>query len=54
MTDERMALIELIEKSADADFVREPLAFAADRLMALEVDGLTPRSLRAAARPCRR
>ena len=41
MTDNRMALIELIEKSADADLVRELLAFAADRLMALEVEGLT-------------
>jgi transposase-like protein len=41
MTDERMALIELIEKSADADLVRELLAFAAERLMALEVEGLT-------------
>ena len=39
MTEERMALIELIEKGADADLVREPLAFAADRLMALEVEG---------------
>jgi putative transposase len=41
MTDERMALLDLIEKSADADLVREMLAFAADRLMAVEVDGLT-------------
>jgi transposase-like protein len=41
MTDDRMALIKLIEKSADADLVRELLAFAADRLMALEVEGLT-------------
>jgi Transposase, Mutator family len=41
MTDDRMALIELIEKSADADLVREMLAYAADRLMALEVEGLT-------------
>ena len=41
MTDERMALIELIEKDADADLVREPLALAADRLMALEVEGRT-------------
>ncbi len=38
MTDERMALIELIEKGADADLVRELLAFAADRMMALEVE----------------
>ena len=41
MTEERMALIELIEKGADADLVRELLAFAADRLMALEVEGRT-------------
>jgi putative transposase len=41
MTDERMALLELIEKSADADLVREMLAFAAERLMAMEVTVLT-------------
>lgn len=35
MTDERMALIDLIEKQADTDLVREMLAFAADRIMAL-------------------
>ena len=29
MTDERMALLELIEKGADADLVREFLAYAA-------------------------
>jgi hypothetical protein len=38
MTDERMALIELIEKGADADLVRDMLAFAAERLMSLEVE----------------
>jgi putative transposase len=38
MTDERMALLELIEKGADADLVRELLAFASERLMAAEVD----------------
>jgi transposase-like protein len=38
MTDERMALIELIEKQADSDLVREMLAFAADRIMDLEVE----------------
>jgi putative transposase len=37
MTDDRMALIELIEKGADSDLVRELLAFAADRMMELEV-----------------
>ena len=38
MTDERMALIELIEKRADSDLVREMLAFAADRIMEVEVE----------------
>jgi transposase-like protein len=38
MTDERMALIELIEKQADSDLVREMLAYAADRIMDLEVE----------------
>jgi putative transposase len=41
MTDDRMALLELIEKGADADLVRDLLALAADRLMAAEVDQLT-------------
>jgi putative transposase len=41
MTDERMALIELIEKGAGADLVREMLAFAADRLMEAEVSART-------------
>ena len=41
MTDDRMALLELIEKRADTDLVREMLAFAAARLMDLEVETLT-------------
>ncbi len=41
MTDDRMALLELIEKRADTDLVREMLAFAAGRLMDLEVETLT-------------
>jgi transposase-like protein len=40
MTTDRMALLELIEKRADGDLVRELLAFAAERLMAAEVEGL--------------
>jgi transposase-like protein len=35
-----MLFQDLIEKSSDADFLREMIGFAADRLMALEVDGL--------------
>ncbi|MDQ5812364.1 MAG: IS256 family transposase [Actinomycetota bacterium] len=41
MTDDRMALLELIEKRADTDLVREMLAFAAERLMELEVEAKT-------------
>ena len=41
MTDDRMALIELIEKGADGDLVRELLAFAAERMMELEVEAET-------------
>ena len=40
MTTDRMALLELIEKRADGDLVRELLAYAAERLMAAEVEGL--------------
>lgn len=41
MTDDRVALLELIEKSADADLVREMLGFAAERLMEAEVRART-------------
>jgi putative transposase len=36
-----MALLELVEKSADADLVREMLAFAAERIMDAEVEAMT-------------
>mgnify|MGYP005861377679 CR=1 FL=1 len=38
MTEERMALIERVEKQADGDLVREMLAFAAERIMEAEVE----------------
>ena len=41
MTDEMMTLPTLLEKSADADLLREMIGFAAQRLMELEVEGLT-------------
>lgn len=52
MTEDRMALIELIEKGADSDLVRELLAFAADRMMELEVEARTgaPAGVRSADR----
>ena len=58
MTEERMALIELIEKQADGDLGQEMLAFAAERIMEAAVEARTgpamlrpafPRFFRAAA-----
>lgn len=41
MTDKRMALIELVERRADCDLLREMLAFAAERIMDVEVEART-------------
>jgi hypothetical protein len=41
MTDAMMSLCTLLEKSSDADLLREMVGFAAQRLMELEVESLT-------------
>src|ERR1700738_5622489 len=41
MTDEMMILRTLLEKSSDADLLREMVGFAAHRLMELEVESVT-------------
>ena len=41
MTEDTIALRGLMEKSGDSDFLREMIGFAAQRLMELEVGGLT-------------
>jgi len=41
MTDDMMNLLALMEKSADTDFLREMIGYGAQRLMELEVGGLT-------------
>jgi len=40
MTDEKIALRELLEKGSDATFLREMIGFAAKRLMELEMEGM--------------
>lgn len=56
MTDERMALLELVEKEADCDLVREMLAFAAERIMEMEVEGVAgaPKGARSPLRETQR
>jgi transposase-like protein len=41
MTDDMMTLRTLVEKSSDSDLLREMIGFAAQRLMEIDVSGLT-------------
>ena len=40
MTDDRIALRELLEKGSDASFLREMIGFAAQRLMELQAESV--------------
>ncbi|WP_408847014.1 hypothetical protein [Acidocella facilis] len=40
MTDDKIALSRLLEKSSDVGFLREMIALAAERLMGLETEAL--------------
>ena len=40
MTDDRMALAQLLEKGSDSDLLREMIGYVAQRLMQLDVEGL--------------
>ena len=41
MTEDTMNLRGLLEKTADSDLLREMISFSAQRLMEVEVEGLT-------------
>src|SRR6202162_6070817 len=41
MTDDRMALQALLEKTPDADYLRQMIGFAAQRLMELDIENRT-------------
>lgn len=45
MTDDRMALAEMLEKACDGDLVREMIALMAQRLMDADVPALVDATL---------
>ena len=47
MTEDKIALKALLEQASDADFLRDIIGFAAERMMALEVEALTGADYRA-------
>ena len=47
MTEDKIALKALLEQASDADFLRDMIGFAAERMMALEVQALTGADYRA-------
>lgn len=56
MTDGMMCLRRLVEKASDADLLREMIGCAGERLMAMEVGGLTGGACgeKSAGRPAQR
>jgi hypothetical protein len=50
MTIDRMTLKALIEKGSDDDLLREMIGFVANRMMDMEVEGLTGWNERSVAR----
>lgn len=50
MTDDRMALAQLLEKGSDSDLPREMIGYVAQRLMQIDVDGLVGAGHGSAAR----
>jgi len=47
MTEDKIALKALLEQASDTDFLRDMIGFAAERMMALEVQALTGADYRA-------
>jgi hypothetical protein len=52
MTDDMMNLRTLVEKTPDADLLREMIGFAAHRLTELEVEGLAGATYGEKSREC--